>query len=734
MQKKVPIFIGLIFLLIAVWLQVTPIRSIRLVITRLDRIAYDMELRTKIFTGQLKKRDENVVIVDIDDKSLKDQGRWPWPRLKLAELIARLQQEGAVVIALDMIFPESEENIADVVLQELNKEKLDKPSIQSIIDRIEPFFNYDKKLAEKLAQSDTVLGMSFLPTEQLSGIVPKPLLTLNTPAEKQLGLVDMPGLLSNIDVLQQAAKNAGFINYFSDTDGILRRVPLLIRYHDDVYPSLALAAVRLYLLADVSLITAWYEDQMRLEGVKLGDRVILTSANSEVMIPFRGGSYTLPYFSASDVLHERTPKNSFSGKIVFIGTSATGLGDLQPTAIQSAFPGVEVQATLAEGILANSFPYRPDWAVGAEIVITIGLGLLFALTFPFLGPAVLSILLIGIPFLLMFANNEFAEKTRIILSILIPMVLIIILALINILYGYFFESRRREQLKMMFGQYVPEKHIDEMLQTKSSYALYGEDREMTVLFADIRNFTSISEGLTAAQLKEILNEFFTPMTEIIFKHHGTIDKYVGDLIMAFWGAPLRDKHHAENALSAAIEMQDAVAKLKKIFAEHQWPEINIGIGLNSGVMSVGDMGSKFRRNYTVLGDAVNLASRIEGLTRFYGVNTLVTEQTQKEQPHFVFKQIDRVRVKGKKEGINIFELICKKINLTETLAEEIQLMQNALNFYFNQEWKSAREIFQQLQKMYPDKKLYNIYLARITEFEKTPPFADWNGVYEHLSK
>ncbi len=393
-----------------------------------------------------------------------------------------------------------------------------------------------------------------------------------------------------------------------------------------------------------------------------------------------------------------------------------------------------MNATIADGLLKNNFPNKPAWGLGAETLLIFILGLSLVLLFPYLGPRILTLLIFLIPVLLVAADNWLLRNMGLIFSVLIPIVLAVFLAMMNIMYGFLFESRRREQIKEIFGQYVPEKHIDEMLKSKTSYGLRGEDREMTVLFSDIRSFTTLSEGMSASQIKDMLSDFFTPMTEIIFKHSGTIDKYVGDLIMAFWGAPLKDKRHAEHAISAAIDMQKEVARLKPILAEKNWPEINIGIGLNTGMMSVGDMGSKFRRNYTVLGDAVNLASRVESLTKYYGVNIMVTAATQASQKKFVFRLLDRVRVKGKNESVELYQVICRQLELTEELRKEIELSDAAVNLYFNQHWEQAKAIFESLNTSYPDVKLYPFYLKRIAEFVLTPPPTDWDGVYTHLSK
>lgn len=726
--------IGLLVLAFAIWVQLTSVSGVRHAVNSLDSLAYDIQLRAKIYTYK-KNLTTQVAIVDIDDKSLSKEGRWPWSRAKLADLMKALQQYGAVVVAFDVIFPEKQDNIATIVFDTMKKNSVITPEFESTIKKIEPLFNYDAQFAESLQLLDVALGITFTPTKATEGIIPPPVLMLTTPAEKQeLGFITATGYITGIPEFVQSAKNVGFLNAFPDPDGVMRRAPLLIRYQDGLYPSLALEATRLFLLGKLKIVTAQYGDSLRLEGVQLGSHLIPTDVKAQVIIPFVGKSYTLPFYSATDVLNKKIPSNALEGKIIFVGTSATGLGDLHAAAVQAVYPGVEVQASIANGILNNAFSYKPAWSLGAELFATVIVGLIMLLLFPFFGPKMLGTFLVLIPVSLLLINNWIWSTTGLIFSFLIPMLLPIILAMVNIIYGYLFESRRRERLKTMFGQYVPEKHIDAMLKSTGSYGLTGEDREMTVLFADIRNFTTISEPLTASQLKDLLSEFFTPMTEIIFKYQGTIDKYVGDLIMAFWGAPLKDKKHAQHALTAALDMQAAVTKLQKEFAERQLPEINIGIGLNSGIMSVGDMGSKFRRNYTVLGDAVNLASRVEGLTKYYGVKIMVTEFTIKNQTQFVFRQLDRVRVKGKKKGIEIYEVICRSSDASPDLLQEVQQSQQALDHYFKQDWEKAQTLFEKLKASYPDVKLYQLYLDRIETYKANPPPADWDGVYEHKSK
>jgi len=734
MNKRFPIVFGLLLLALALWLRVTTIESVQYWVSRLDSLTHDIQLRAQLLARGVPPLKTSVVIVDVDNKSIDLEGRWPWSHVKMAQLVNTIQAEGAVVIAFDMTFTQSEQNIADTVFNEIALQNLVTPPIENVFKQIAPFFDYDSQFLTSLTRGDSVLGLAFLLEPQTQGVLPPPDLVLKTQGEKNLDFYSMSGFMGINPKFNITTIHAGFINIFTDEDGIIRRVPLLLSYNNNLYPSLALEAVKVYLLKNIQLVTRSYGDDIRLEGINIGKETIPTDDKCQVIIPFRGPGHTFPYYSAVDVLHHKLPPDAFIGKIVFIGTTAIGINDLKPTAIQSAFPGIEINATVADGLLKNNFPYKPAWGLGAEALLILILGLILAIVFPYMGPRILTLLIFLIPALLVAGDNWLLRNMGLIISVLIPIVLSVSLAMMNIMYGFLFESRRREQIKQIFGQYVPEKHIDEMLKSKTSYGLRGEDREMTVLFSDIRNFTTLSEGMPASQIKEMLSVFFTPMTEIIFKHMGTIDKYVGDLIMAFWGAPLKDKKHAEHALNAALDMQKEVIKLGPMLAERKWPEINIGIGINTGMMSVGDMGSKFRRNYTVLGDAVNLASRVESLTKYYGVKIIATGSTCENQKKFVFRLLDRVRVKGKQESVELYQVICKRSELTEAIRKEVELSEAALNLYFQQKWDQAQAAFDSLSKDYPDVKLYPFYLKRIAEFVQDPPPTDWDGVYTHLSK
>lgn len=733
MYKRIPILFGLILLVMSIGLQIIPIPAFVHLITEFKNISYDLQLRARILVPH-KSLSTQIAIVDIDDRSIVKQGRWPWSREQLAELITKLKADGAVVIAFDMIFPEAEKNIVNELYEQLRKQKQNaSPLFLQQLKKSAPSFDQDIKFAHSLNGVDSILGISFSPRPETVGILPAAVKTL-TSEEKKYGFIEAAGFIGNLPIIQKYATAAGFINVFPDDDGIIRRVPILINYHDQLYTSLAFETVRQFLLTHMTINTGDYLKEKKIESIALGKYIIPTDDKTQVIIPFHGPAFTFPYFSATDVLHNQIPMNSLQGKIVFIGTSATGLGDLKATAVENIFPGVEIQANIAQGILDNTFYQRPAWASGAEIFLTFFPAILFVFIFPYLGPRTLSLFILIIPVLFIFFANLLWNYNNFIISVFMPIVTILLLAAINLICGYIFEARKRENLKEIFGQYVPEKHIDEMLNTKDQHSLLGEDRDMTVLFADIRNFTNISENLSAVELKEMLNAFFTPMTEIIFHYNGTIDKYVGDMVMAFWGAPLRDDKHAEHAIEAGLEMQKKVKLLHAEFVKKNWPEIHIGIGLNSGMMRVGDMGSRFRRSYTVLGDAVNLASRVESLTKYYGVHFIVTEYTQKDQTTFVFRQLDRVAVKGKRTSLNIYEVIGKKSEISETQKNELTQHEIALKEYFNQNWEKSYALFNVLQEKFPHARIYQIYQKRIIEYQENPPSQDWDGTYAHLTK
>jgi adenylate cyclase len=446
-----------------------------------------------------------------------------------------------------------------------------------------------------------------------------------------------------------------------------------------------------------------------------------------ILVPFRGGPFSFPYISSADVLNDRTPREAVANKLVFIGSSATAVGDLYPVAVSPVFPGIEVNASIAEGIIDGYLPYKPAWGKGVVFALVLVLGISCAVLLPSVGAIVTEVVCLTLTFGLLVLKWWLWVHYGMDIEVLLPIIVIQVVVALDMLTGYFFEARGRKETRQLFNQYVSSEYIDKMFETDREFVLKGENKELTALFSDIRGFTSISESLSAPEIKEILDSYLTPMTQILFDYRGTIDKYIGDAIMAFWGAPLEDPKHACDAVNAGLAMH---AKLKEFNAkarEKKWPELHIGVGINTGFMHVGDMGSKFRRAYTVIGDAVNLASRLESLTKFYHVKILVGENTYNQSKDlFIYRKIDKIRVKGKTVPVVIYEPLCAVGEGNETMRAEIALHHLALEQYFQRDWKEAERIFNELRTSYPQNgALYALFLQRI---QSTPlPGPDWDG-------
>jgi adenylate cyclase len=356
-----------------------------------------------------------------------------------------------------------------------------------------------------------------------------------------------------------------------------------------------------------------------------------------------------------------------------------------------------------------------------------------ALLLPLLSPLLAAAGTLGFTAIVV-GGTFIAWHYNLILPLASPLLLIVMIFMLHMTYGFFIESRGKRQLANLFGHYIPPELVDEMSDSPEEYSLDGENREMTVLFSDVRGFTTISEGMDPKQLTQLMNALLTPMTRVIHKNRGTIDKYMGDAIMSFWGAPLADSEHARHALYAAMEMMDELKIMQEEFRQRGWPEVSIGIGLNTGDMNVGNMGSEFRMAYTVLGDAVNLGSRLEGLTKNYGVNIIVSETTKAGIPEFVFRELDLVRVKGKNEPVAIFEPVGHKNDLDQEVTAELTAYKQALLNFRAQLLDKAELDFFNLNRHYPDRFLYQVYLDRIAFYRSEPPGDDWDGVFTHTSK
>lgn len=700
---------------------------------RINGLIYDIRLEATI---QPRETETTILILDLDERSMQAEGRWPWSRFKIAKMIEKLAEDGAVVVALDIMFSEPEPNHVSSVINLLQNEGADN-NILGLLNSYTEQADADIAFSEAIQSTDTVISMLFNETDEIqAGTLPSPVIRFDTDDLEHIASHTYFGYVANIELFNQTAPGIGFMNALPESDGFIRSTLLFANHNNQFYPSLALETTRLYSLADeVQVQTADLEGVRTITGVKIGRQTIPTDAIGKVLVPFKGPARSFKYISATDLLNDRVPPGTFDSAIVFVGTSAVGNADLRSTPVGVQYPGVEVHANVAEALLYPEYlPSVPDWMIAGILVLLLLIGLLLSLVLPALGPltiAVFGIVLIGS--LIWFDFYMWSEQ-KISLAMATPLLLSFGLTIMNIAVGFFTESGKRKQIKGIFDQYVPPAHIEKMLQNPELLNTAGERKEMSVLFSDIRSFTTISEKLTAADLANLLNRYFSPITQSIFEHQGTIDKYVGDMVMAFWNAPLNDEDHAEHSIMCAFKMLEITEELTREFVEEGWPAIKIGVGINTGEMNVGDMGSEYRRAYTVLGDAVNLGSRLEGLTKFYGVELLVSEFTVAKCPKMSFRPIDKVRVKGKDKAVSILEPIHPDIAQRADVVDELNRYKAAYDFYLAQDWPTATEKFNALLALNPDRKVYSIYLERIDILIENPPGDDWDGSFTHTSK
>ena len=707
-------------------------------INQIENLLYDTRVRISASGGI----DDRIVIVAIDEASLQSHGHWPFTREKFADMMNNLWAYGTSVVAFDVLFAERDESSDVRLLRGLAEKEGDQP-FRETLDRFEPLLDRDRLFADSMKNGPTVLGYYFDTNKETAfknGQLPYPAFELDQSMMESIFLPRGEGYSSALPVLMESAFTAGFINTpLIDPDGVVRRTPLLHEYQLGVYESLSLATATTF-LNDITLplfvdASTWIGDYPPLEAVELAGNRIPIDPQGAVLVPFRGPAGSFPYVSIGDVISGTIEDPSiFNGKIALIGGTAPGMLDLRTTPFGSIYPGVEVHANVIAGILDNSFRWEPAYTAAAEMITVIAFGLLSSLLLPFLSP-IISTLMTGLLGFFALAFNFYMWEVELhVLPLAMTLYTLFVIYTINMLFGYFFETRTRSHMDGLFGQYVPPDLVKEMSRDPENYSLASQKRELSVLFTDIRGFTTISEGLDAAELSELMDEYLTPMTRIVHESHGTIDKYIGDAVMAFWGAPVFHPEHADQAVGAGLAMLKALDQLNLDFQKKNWPEIKIGVGINTGMMSVGNMGSKFRKAYTVLGDVVNLGSRLEGITKMYGVAFLVSETTANSAGRYAYRELDRVRVKGKERGVTILEPLGLKEEVPQEVLERADRFLHFLDLYRNQGWDEAEAILHELLVDEPDCFLYNLYLERIAHFRENPPGEDWDGVFTFMTK
>lgn len=705
-------------------------------INRLDAIIYDTKVRLTMPQGV----DDRIAILDIDEKSLGELGRWPWGRDRMSQLVKKLfDQHGIVILGFDVVFAEPDDSSGLKVLEGLAKSELkDVAQYQSALRALLPQLDHDGRFAETLKGRPVILGYYFSGRSGgvSSGAIPPPVLPEGSFTGRNIPFTVWAHYGGNLEQFQKAALSGGHFNPLVDFDGISRRVPLLAEYQGAYYEALSLAMVRA--LLGQPKVAPWYPEAgwfssksyQGMEAIDLptarGTLRIPVDDNVSALIPYRGYQGSYRYYSISDIMADRLKPGELKGKIALIGTTAPGLLDLRATPVGEAYPGVEIHANLISGMLDGAIKQKPSYVLGAEVVILLLSGLVMVFLLPLLSPLRATLASLLVLLFVVTVNLFFWHYGNLVLPLGTGLLMVLALFALNMSYGYFVESRTKRQFTDLFGQYVPPELVEEMSRNPESYSMDGRKEELTVLFSDVRGFTTISEGLTPDELTRLMNEYLSAMTEVIRKNRGTLDKYIGDAIMAIFGAPTKHRDDALRSVLAGLEMTKALEQFNDEQKRRGKPEFKIGVGINYGVVTVGNIGCERKMNYTVIGDPVNLASRLEGQTKTYHQPLLMSQAVRdRVKDEVPCRQVDKIAVKGKREGVSVFTA---RLSLTSAEEKAWPIHENAVSMYYARDFKAAAEGFREVLSILPDDYLATLYLDRARRLSANPPPPDWDGV------
>lgn len=718
---------------------------------RIDAMVFDARLRVTM----PQTFDDRIVIVDVDEKSLAELGRWPWSRNKMATLTQTLFEKYEIgLLGFDVVFAEPDDSSGLKQLKALAQLEL-RHDVQFVthLEQLAPTLDFDSVFAKSLANRPVVMGYYFTSDQggRTNGELPTPVMGVHDLPNRQESITRWTGFGSNILTLARAAPAAGFFNSITDPDGVVRALPLVARYAENYYESLSLAMFR-RLVGQPEVFPSFVPEspsgveRSTLQSIvlKWPDKSfsIPVDQRGAILVPFRGhggphgGSFN--YVSASDVLAGRVPEQELMGKIVLIGTTAPGIVDLRATPVDAVYPGIEVQANALASLLDRRFLVKPLNAEGYEILLALMVGLTLAFVLPMLRAPVAVILSVVVFAALVGGNWWLYQVHGVVLSLAPVLMMALTVSVVNVGYGYLVASRSRRELIALFGTYVPPELVQEMIKDPDNYSMRAKSDELTVMFCDMRGFTHMSEQMDPVQLQQMLNQVFSELTRLIGSNRGTVDKYMGDCVMAFWGAPVESPTHAQLAVRTAFQMTQALGRINESHKAATLGRVNLdiglGIGLNTGQMYVGDMGSNIRRSYTVIGDAVNVGSRLEGLTKVYGVSIVASESTQLLDTDFVWQELDRVRVKGKQQAIAIFTPLAFKGQLDVVRIEELDLWHTFLAAYRSQNRFQCEELMARLLQIDCTKQLYQLFAQRIAVTREHPIDPDWDGATNFENK
>lgn len=678
-----------------------------------------------------------VAIVDINEQSIQKYGQFPWPRTLLADLVTRLRMMGAAVIAFDVVFPEPDRLNPDLAANTFAGLDDDTRA------RLKALPSNDQVFADAIRRSRVVVGESGLPyvLRELDKKLPVTgLATLG--GEPQPFMLNFPGLLRNIEVIENAASGRGIFSIRNERDGIVRRVPMLMQTQGLTMPSLSFEMLRVASGTDTILVKS---DRAGIKSIGVRGLEIPTDRNGQLWVHFARHDPSI-YVSAADILDGTAPPQALARKLVLIGTSAVGLLDVKTTPLDASMPGVEVHAQVLESALTKTILSQPNYAIGAELLTAIFLGLIVIWLAPMFGP--ITLVIMGAIFAaLVIGTSWYFFQQRLLIDFTYPLLSTTLIYLILIFSNFVREQAQRRRIRSAFSQYLSPALVAQLAQSPDKLKLGGEEREMTIMFSDVRGFTTISESYKHDPhgLTTLMNRFLTPLTNAILDRKGTIDKYMGDAIMAFWNAPLDDNEHQINACHAALDMLEKIESLNKQRkgeadrGGHIYIPLNVGIGLNTGICVVGNMGSDLRFDYSVLGDSVNLASRLEGQSKEYGFPIIVGSKTAlAAKDKFAILELDFIMVKGKTEPEVIYAVAGREdMAQSERFQQLRNLTIEMLACYRSRDWDGALFAIERGRGSdagHQLEALYRLYEKRLHAYRDSPPPADWNGAFALLTK
>lgn len=722
-------------------LEQTPYRGREALIADWDNLTPEQ----RVFLETHPYLSVGVHVADLDNETLERYGQWPWPRTLVSQLIVNLYNAGAAAIVFDIVFAEPDRTSPIAVAPELERIG----AAPELLEELLQLPDFDDIMANFVAQTPVVLGFSFSPN---AGTVPP-----RTTAGISFAGTDASGRLENftdavvpLPALQDVASGIGSFTITADLDGVIRQVPLLQRMDGRIFPTLAIEGLRVAQGASTYILRSDDASGEISIGGALG---LNTISVGHIRVPTTGdGKIWIRYSDPLDpndermfpiwrILEEEPPQellDRINGSIIFIGTSAEGLKDIRQTPVSQFEPGVNVHAQVAEQIILEEFLDRPGWAFGAEVIALALVGLMLVVLLPFAGAiwsAALGTAIVAAGF---YWSWIAYSDLSMLFDPVYPAVVTFLVFLLMTVTLYLQTEREKAQVRSAFGRYISPAMVERLAEDPDQLSLGGEMRELTILFADIRGFTPISERMGPQELTSFLNEFLTPMTKIIMDRQGTIDKYMGDAIMAFWNAPLDDGIHARNACLAALDMRERLVELNEIWAESDLPPVNIGIGLNTGQAVVGNFGSEARFDYSVLGDSVNLASRLEGQGKTYGVDNVIGENTRSKIQGLAGLELDLIKVKGKEIPVRIFTILGDETEERSVRFKKLEKPHaEMLRAYRAQEWDAMEAALTECRASrgdYPLEGFYALYEERLESFRIEPPPKDWDGVFTATSK